>query len=134
MLSPNAEWMMLSKHKNKSNEKPVPFVVIRSCGDRSSVKDNLVFHEILLTRGEDSSICHEQIPCDLSVRDHDKELISHPDGEQWPIFLCPRVKCTFGILAKESIAGEWTGRDRVSIFVDDIPAEEIRKEGQEGSC
>ena len=95
-----------------------PSVVIWGCSKGPSAKYRLVLHEIWLATGENGAVGNQKILCDARIRDHNEQLIPHPDGKQWPISSCPRSQRPLRITAKESISQQRTGGDRMSVFID----------------
>ena len=103
-----------------------PFVVVLRCRDCASVEDSLIFHEILFPRRKDCAVVNKEFSGNSLIRDHDKELVSHPDRIERAVFLCPSMQCAFGILAKERIAN-WRARwNYMTIFIFEILAEDKR--------
>jgi hypothetical protein len=84
----------------------------------------LALHEIWLATRENGAVGDEKILGNARIRDHNKELISHPDRKQGPIGRCPRSQRALRIAAKESVAQPWTWRDRVPVFIDYVSSNE----------
>jgi hypothetical protein len=93
------------------------------------MKYRLVLHEVQPTTGEDRAVGDQQVLGDASVRDDDKELVAHPDREDWAISPRPSPESALWVTTEESVAEEWTGWNRVPIFVHDVsPEDEGRDE------
>ena len=65
----------------------LPCVIIRGCGNGAATKYRLILHEILPTTGEDRAVGNQQVLGNARIRDYNKQLVAHPDREEWPI--CP---------------------------------------------
>jgi hypothetical protein len=63
----------------------LPLVIIRGRGDGAATKYRLTLDEILLATGEDGAIGNQQVLGDARIRNYNKQLIAHPDREEWPI-------------------------------------------------
>ena len=63
----------------------IPFVIICSYSDATATKYRLTLDEILFTTGKDCAVGDQQVFGNAGIRDHNKELVAHPEREEWPI-------------------------------------------------
>jgi hypothetical protein len=49
------------------------------------MKYRLTLDEILLTTGKDCAVGDQQVLGSACIRNHNKELVAHPEREEWPI-------------------------------------------------
>jgi hypothetical protein len=63
----------------------LPRVIICGGGDGAATKYRLVLHEILPTAGEDRAVGNQYVLGDARIRDYNKQLVAHPEREDWPI-------------------------------------------------
>jgi len=67
--------------RQASLSRSLPRVVVRGRGDGTAAKYRLIFHEIWLATGEDRAIGDQQVLGNARIRNHDEELVAHPDRE-----------------------------------------------------
>jgi len=109
-----------------------PLVPILGCSDSSTTKDDLVFHKIPLSGGEDGAMSDQEISSNVRIGDDDEKLGAHPDGEEGSVFLRPVVQCKLGILAKKGITNRRSWRQGISILVGNPVAEIYGRQEVEG--
>ncbi len=102
----------------------LPGVVIRSRSDGTAAKYRLVLHEVQSTTGEDRAVGDQQVFGDASIGDHNKELVAHPNREEWAIGPRPGPQGSLGVATKDSVAKQWAGRKRMPIFVYEVSPED----------
>ena len=101
-----------------------PRVVVRRCGDGPTAEYRLVLHEVQSATGEDRAVGDQQVLGNASIRNHDKELIAHPDREEWSISLSPGAQSALGVPTEEGVAKQWSGRNGMAILVFEVSPED----------
>ena len=110
----------------------VPGLAVRRRGDRATAEDRLVLHEVLLAAGEDRAIVDQELAGDVRVRDDDVELVAEEEGVEWAELLSPGVQGALRVVREIGESQERARRDGVAVLVDDVLAEEERKDNVQG--
>ena len=63
----------------------LPLVIICGYSDATATKYCLTLDEILLTTGKDCTVGDQQVLGNARIRNYDKELVAHPEREEWSI-------------------------------------------------
>lgn len=98
MLTPDAHYV--SKDLQKKHEH-VPSVIVLSGGNASVREDSLTFDEHFLSRWEHIVIGAHQVLGNMRIRHNHNQLITKPDGVQFPKLLGPVIKGKLGVLCQE---------------------------------
>ncbi len=106
----------------------LPKLAVGRRGNSTSLQDSLVLDEVLLTTGEDGTMVDEEFAGDVRVGDDNIELVAYVEGVEGTIFLRPCIKLEFRVVGEGGISHKRTGRYCVTIFIDDVFAEEQRKD------
>ena len=115
---------LMFRTSNLSPTPNSPRIVVRCCGDGPTTKYRLVLHEVQSSTGEDRAVGNQQVLGNASIRNHDKELIAHPDRDEWPIRLSPGAQSALGVPTEDSVTKRWSGRNGVAILVFDVSPED----------
>ena len=100
--------------------KNVPCLTIGGGGNRTSLKNGLVFDEILFTARKNGAVVDEKFAGDVRIGDDDVKLISQVKRVKRAVLLSPAVQSAFRIVGEVGKAHQGAGRDAIAVLVHNI--------------